>query len=159
MHGLDHSRLQAKIDISHVPYKGTLQAVTDLLSGQVSRMLANTLSVLPFVNSSRLRALAISSAQRSAAASSLPTIDESGLPGYEASTWFGVMIPSGAPREVVNRLNTELRKIAQSKAVGDLLLGQGADALGTSAEEFAARIKSDIAKWAATIKAAGIRGE
>ena len=76
-----------------------------------------------------------------------------------AGRWFGVMIPSGAPREVVNRLNTELRKIAQSKAVGDLLLGQGADALGTSAEEFAARIKSDIAKWAATIKAAGIRVE
>jgi tripartite-type tricarboxylate transporter receptor subunit TctC len=152
-------KLQAKIDITHIPYKGTPSAVTDLISGQVSMMFANTLSVLPFVNAGRLRALAISSARRSAAAPALPTIAESGMPGYESSTWFGVMIPSGAPREIVTRLNTELRKIVQTKAVSEQLVGQGADALGTSAEEFAARIKSDIAKWAATIKAAGVRAD
>ena len=83
----------------------------------------------------------------------------SGMPGFDTSTWFGVMIPTGAPRDIVARLNTELRRIAQNKAMVDLLLAQGADTIGSSAEEFAARIKSDTAKWAVTVKAAGVRAE
>jgi tripartite-type tricarboxylate transporter receptor subunit TctC len=150
-------RLQAKIDITHVPYKGTPSAVTDLLSGEVTMMFANTLSVLPHVNTGRLRALAISSAKRSAAAPTLATIAESGLPGFDASTWFGLMLPSGAPRDIVARLNTEVRRVVQTKVLGDLLLAQGADVYGTTAEEFAARIKSDVARWTVTVKAAGVR--
>lgn len=150
---------QAKIDITHIPYKGTPPAVTDLIAGQVSMMFANTLSVLPYVNSGRLRALAISSAKRSAAAPSLPTIAEGGMPGFDSTTWFGVLIPTGAPRDIVARLGTELRRIVHTKALGESLIAQGADPIGSSAEEFAARIKSDIAKWTVTIKAAGVRAE
>jgi len=152
-------RMQARIDILHIPYKGTPPAVTDLIAGQVSMMFANTLSVLPYVNSGRLRALAISSAKRSAAAPTLPTIAETGMPGFEASTWFGMMAPAGTSKELLARLTAELRKIVQTKAVIDSLIVQGADPIGSTAEEFQLRIKSDIDKWARTIKAAGIRAE
>ena len=152
-------KLQAKIDIVHIPYKGTPPAVVDLIAGQVSMMFANTLSVLPYVNSGRLHALAISSAKRSAAAPALPTIAESGMPGFETSTWFGMMAPTGTPADIVTRLGGALRKIVQTKTVADALITQGADPIGSTAEEFQARIKSDIDKWARTIKAAGVRAE
>ena len=152
-------KMQAKIDIVHIPYKGTPPAVTDLIAGQVSMMFANTLSVLPYVNSGRLRALAISSAKRSAAAPQLPTIAEAGMPGFEASTWFGMLAPTGTPKDIVVRLNGELRKIVQTKTVNDALIAQGADPIGSSAEEFQARIKSDIEKWTRTIKAANVQAE
>ena len=152
-------KMQAKIDIVHIPYKGTPPAVTDLIAGQVSMMFANTLSVLPYVNSGRLRALAISSAKRSAAAPALPTIAESGMPGFEASTWFGMLAPAGTPRDIITRLTSELRKIVQMKNVNDSLIAQGADPIGSTAEEFQARISADIDKWARTIKAAGVRAE
>jgi tripartite-type tricarboxylate transporter receptor subunit TctC len=152
-------KMQAKIDIGHIPYKGTPPAVTDLIAGQVSMMFANTLSVLPYINSGRLRALGISSAKRSAAAPALPTIAESGMPGFEASTWFGMLAPTGTPKEILVRLNGEIRKIVQAKSVADALIAQGADPIGSTAEEFQARIKSDIDKWTRTIKAAGVRAE
>jgi tripartite-type tricarboxylate transporter receptor subunit TctC len=152
-------KLEAKIDITHIPYKGTPPAVTDLIAGQVSMMFANTLSVLPYVNSGRLRALAISSAKRSAAAPSLPTIAENGMPGFESTTWFGMLVPIGTSRDIVNRLNAELRRVVQTKAVADLLIAQGADAMPSTPEEFRARIRADISKWAVTIKAAGVRAE
>ena len=152
-------KLEAKIDIVHVPYKGTPPAVIDLLAGQVSMMFANTLSVLPYVNSGRLRALAISSAKRSAAAPALPTIAETGMPGFEASTWFGMLAPAGTPKDIIGRLNAELRKIVQTKSTSELLLSQGADPIGSTAEEFQAKIKADIAKWTKTIKAAHVRAE
>ncbi len=150
---------QAKIDITHIPYKGTPPAVTDLIAGQVSMMFANTLSVLPYVASGRLRAVAISSVKRSAAAPAIPTIAENGMPGFDSVTWFGVLAPTGTPRDIINKLSSELRRIAQTRAVADQLIAQGADPLGSSAEEFAARIKSDIAKWTVIIKAAGIKAE
>ena len=152
-------KMQAKIDIVHIPYKGTPPAVTDLIAGQVSMMFANTLSVLPYVNSGRLRALAISSAKRSAAAPALPTIAETGMPGFEATTWFGMLAPAGTPREILGRLTGEIRKVVQNKTVADALIAQGADPIGSTAEEFQARIRADIDKWARTIKAAGVRAE
>ncbi len=152
-------KLQAKIDIVHIPYKGTPPAVTDLIAGQVSMMFANTLSVLPYVNSGRLRALGISSAKRSAAAPALPTIAESGMPGFEATTWFGMLAPAGTPQDIVTRLTGELRKIVQMKNVAESLITQGADPIGSTAEEFQARIRADVEKWARTIKAAGVRAE
>ena len=152
-------KMEAKIDIGHIPYKGTPPAVTDLIAGQVSMMFANTLSVLPYVNSGRLRALGISSAKRSAAAPSIPTIAETGMPGFESTTWFGMLAPTGTPKEIVNRLTTEIRKLVQTKAMSDALIAQGADPLGSTAEEFQAKIKSDIDKWTRTIKAAGVKAE
>jgi tripartite-type tricarboxylate transporter receptor subunit TctC len=152
-------KLQAKIDIGHIPYKGTPPAVTDLIAGQVSMMFANTLSVLPYVNSGRLHALAISSAKRSAAAPLLPTIAETGMPGFEASTWFGMLAPAGSPKDILARLNSEIRKLVQTRAVSDALIAQGADPIGSTSEEFQARIKSDIDKWTRTIKAANVHAE
>ena len=152
-------KMQAKIDIVHIPYKGTPPAVTDLIAGQVSMMFANTLSVLPYVNSGRLRALGISSAKRSAAAPALPTIAESGMPGFEASTWFGMLAPAGTPKDIIARLTGELRRIVQMKSVNDALIAQGADPIGSTAEEFQSRIRADIDKWTRTIHAAGVRAE
>jgi tripartite-type tricarboxylate transporter receptor subunit TctC len=152
-------RQQAKIDITHIPYKGTPPAVTDLIAGQVSMMFANTLSVLPYVNSGRLRALAISSAKRSAAAPAIPTIAENGMPGFDSVTWFGVLAPTGTPRDIINKLSGELRRIVQTKTMTDQLLAQGADPIGSTAEEFGVRIKSDIARWTVIIKTAGIKAE
>ena len=152
-------RMQAQIDIVHIPYKGTPPAVTDIIAGQVSLMFANTLSVLPYVNSGRLRALAISSAKRSAAAPALPTIAETGMSGFEASTWFGMLAPAGTPKDILARLGGEIRKLVQTRGVADALIAQGADPIGSTAEEFQARIKSDIEKWTRTIKAAGVRAE
>ena len=151
--------LMTKTEMVHIPYKSSAPSLTDLIAGQVSMMFANTLSVLPYVNAGRLRALAISSAKRSAAAPSIPTIAENGMPGFDSVTWFGVLAPAGTPRDIINKLGTELRRIAQTRAVADQLIAQGADPLGSSAEEFAARIKSDIAKWTVIIKAAGIKAE
>ena len=152
-------KLQAKIDITHIPYKGTPEVVTDIIGGRTTAYFAPITAALPFVQSGKLRALAISSAKRSAAAPTLPTIAENGMPGFESSTWFGVLVPMGTSRDIINRLNTELRKVVQTKVVADLLIAQGADPTPSTPEEFQARIKADISKWAATIKAAGVRAE
>ncbi len=152
-------KLRAGVDIVHVPYKGTPAAVTDLISGQLSIIFANTLSVVPYMSAGRLRALAISSAQRSPSAPALPTMAESGLPGFEAATWFGMLAPAGTPPEIITRISGEMRKIVQSKNFNDLLISQGADPIGSTPEEFRARIKADLAKWTETIKAAGVRAE
>lgn len=152
-------RMQAKINIVHVPYKGTPPAVTDLLSGQVQLMFANTLSVLPFVKSGRLRALAISSSKRSAAAPELPTVAESGMPGFDVSTWFGMLAPSGTPKDIIGRLNGEVRKIVSMPDVRAQLISQGADPIGSTPEEFKAYIKSELVKWDKAVKAVGVRIE
>ncbi len=152
-------RKDAKIDIVHIPYKGTPPAVTDLIAGQVSMMFANTLTVLPYVKSGRLRALGISGSKRSAAIPELPTIAESGVPGFEASTWFGMLAPTGTPKDITTRLTAETRKIVQAKAVNDSLIAQGADPIGSTAEEFRAKIHADVVKWGDLIRASGIRSE
>ncbi|HSN41469.1 MAG TPA: tripartite tricarboxylate transporter substrate binding protein [Burkholderiales bacterium] len=152
-------KMQAKIDIVHVPYKGTPPAVTDLLSGQVQLMFANTLSVLPHVRSGRLRALAISSSKRSAAAPELPTVAESGMPGFDVSTWFGMLAPRGTPKEIIDRLDGEVRKIVQMADVRARLISQGADPIGSTPEEFRAYLKSELVKWEKAVKAVGVRIE
>jgi len=149
-------KLQAKVDIVHVPYKGTPAAVMDLTSGQISVVFANTLSVVPYIKTGRLRALAITSAKRSASAPELPTIAESGLPGFEAATWFGMLAPGGTPQEIITRISGEMQKIVRTKGITDMLITQGADPIGSNAEEFRDRIRADIVKWTATIKAAGL---
>jgi len=150
---------QAGINLLHVPYKGTPQAVIDLLSGQVQAMFANTLSVLPQVKSGRLRALAISSARRSAAAPELPTVAESGMAGYESGTWFALLAPAGTPREIVNRLNAELGKIVATAEMKAKLLDQGADPVTMTPDQFRAFLKSELAKWTKVVKTVGIKLE
>ena len=152
-------KAQAGINLVHVPYKGTPQAVLDLLSGQVQVMFANTLSVLPQVKSGRLRALAISSAKRSAAAPELPTVAESGMPGYESGTWFGLFAPASTPREIINRLNSELVRIIATADMKARLLDQGADPVTGTPEQFRAFVKTELAKWSKVVKAVGIKLE
>jgi tripartite-type tricarboxylate transporter receptor subunit TctC len=150
-------KAQAGISIVHIPYKGTPQAVTDIISGQVQAMFANTLSVLPQVAAGRLRALAISSAKRSAAAPQIPTVAESGVPGYESGTWFGFFAPAGTPREIVSRINAELGKIGATADMKARLLDQGADPVTMTPEQMRAFVKNELAKWARVVKTVGIK--
>jgi len=150
-------KMQARIDAVHVPYKGTPLAVTDLLTGQVSFMFANALSMLPHVNSGRLRALGVTSAKRNAATPQLPTMAESGLPGFESGTWYAVLAPASTPREVVARLSAEIGKLTQHPDIREKLTAQGAEALTMTPGETAAFIRSEVAKWGKVVEASGAR--
>ena len=152
-------KMQTRIDVVHVPYKGTPLAVTDLLSGQVSFMFANALSVLPHVSSGRLRALGVSSVRRNAAMPQLPTLDESGLRGFESGTWFAVLSPAGTPREAVARLNAEIGKLTQHPDIRDKLAAQGAEALTMTPEQTGAHVRNEIAKWGKVVAASGAKVE
>ncbi|MBI3935384.1 MAG: tripartite tricarboxylate transporter substrate binding protein [Betaproteobacteria bacterium] len=151
-------KMQAHVDLLHVPYKGTAPAIADLIGGQISMMFASQL--LPQVKAGRLRGLAITSARRSPAAPELPTVAESGVPGYEAGTWFGLIAPAGIPREIVTRLNATITRIEQTPEIRDRLMAQSsAEPLGGTPEQVGAYIRSEIAKWRKVITAAGLRVE
>jgi tripartite-type tricarboxylate transporter receptor subunit TctC len=149
-------KLQTHLNLIHVPYKGTPPAVTDLLAGQVQLMFANTLSVLPMVKSGRLRAIAISSAKRSAATPDIPTVAESGVPGFEAVTWFGMLAPTGTPQPIIERLNAEITRAVTSRDVHERLIAQGADPITMTVPQFTTFFHAELAKWAKTVKAAGV---
>ena len=150
-------KMQARIDAVHVPYKGTPLAVTDLLTGQVSFMFANALSMLPHVNSGRLRALGVTSSKHNAATPQLPTLAESGLPGFESGTWYAVLTPAGTPREAVARLSAEIGKLTQHPDTREKLAAQGAEALTMTPGETAGYIRSEVAKWGKVVEASGAR--
>ena len=147
----------AKIDMVHVPYKGGSLAIQDLAAGQVSLMFENMPSILPFVQSGRLRGLAVTSTKRSAAAPELPTMIESGYPGFEAGSWYGLFAPVGTPREILARLNADMVKALRQPETRKLLSQQGAEPVGNSEAEFAAFIQAEIAKWGRVIKAANVK--
>jgi tripartite-type tricarboxylate transporter receptor subunit TctC len=149
----------AKINIVHVPYKGTVPGVTDLVAGQVHIMFAIIQSSLPYVQAGRLKALGVSSTKRSASAPQVPTIAESGLPGYEFISWNGVHVPAATPRPIAGKLNVELLRIIAIPDVKEKMFGLGMDIAGGTPEEFGALVKSDIAKWAKVIREAGIQPE
>jgi len=152
-------KMQAGVDMAHIPYKGTAFAVTDLIAGQVSLTFGNTLSVLPHVASGRLRALGITSARRSAAVPGLPTLAETGLPRFEASTWFAILAPAGTPREIVTRLNAAIRKIGQTQEIRARITEQGAESMDGTPEQVGAHVRAEIAKWARVVAASGARVE
>jgi tripartite-type tricarboxylate transporter receptor subunit TctC len=145
----------AGVDMLHVPYKGSGPAVSDLIGGQVNMMFDNMPSSLPHVKAGRLRAIAVTSAKRSPAAPDVPTIAESGVPGYEAVAWFGVLAPAGTPPAIVNKLNAEIVKVLKSPDVAQRLASQGAEPVSNTPEEFSAYIKTEMVKWAKVIKASG----
>ena len=149
----------AGVTITHVPYKGTALAIPDLMSGQVSIMFDNIVSALPYVKSGKVKALGISGAKRSPLVPDVPTIAQSGVPGFISDTYFGVFVPAGTPREVVNRLNTEINRIVASPEFRDKLASLGAEPVGGSPEQFAAEIRNESAKWAKVIKDAGVKLE
>jgi tripartite-type tricarboxylate transporter receptor subunit TctC len=148
-------KTMAGVDMLHVPYKGSAPALTDLIGGQVNLMFDNLTSSLSYIKAGKLRALAVTSSKRSPALPDVPTIAEAGLPGFEASSWFGVFAPAGTPPEIIARLNKEIVKALSSAELKERLAGQGAEAVGDSPEQFAAHIKSETAKWAKVVKASG----
>lgn len=147
----------SKTNIVHVPYKGTAPALTDVVSGQIDMMLADLAVIKPHADAGKLRVLGVTGARRSSASREIPTIAESGLPGYELSPWFGVVAPAGVPKDVVAKLNAAIGASLKSADVVQRLGGLGYEPLGGSAEQFAATIRNDIVKYAKIVKDAGIQ--
>jgi tripartite-type tricarboxylate transporter receptor subunit TctC len=147
------------VDMVHVPYKGLSPALTDLLSGRVQLMFSSVVAILPHVKSEKLRGLAVTGNRRLTSMPDLPTIAESGLPGYEASSWYGVLAPAGTPREIVARLNAELVKALEHPEVRTSLLAEGAEPIGGTPERFASHIRSEKERLGKLIREAKIRLE
>ena len=150
-------KTMAKVDMVHVPYKGNVPAITDLLAGQTSLLFGTMPTVLPQVHAGRLKALAVTGAARSPAAPELPTVAEAALPGFEVTNWIGIFAPAGTPREIVARLNGEANRTMQLPEIRGRLVNEGAKFTAKTPEEFGAFQKSEIAKWAKVVKSAGIR--
>jgi tripartite-type tricarboxylate transporter receptor subunit TctC len=147
----------AGINIVHVPYKGVPQGVIDLISGQVHTMFAIMQSAYPYVQAGRLRALAVSGARRSPSAPTLPTIAESGVPGYEFTSWNGVHVTAGTPRAVIAKIHGALVKVVALPDVKERMFNLGMEVAGSTPGELGALVASDIAKWGKVIKASGVR--
>jgi tripartite-type tricarboxylate transporter receptor subunit TctC len=145
------------VQMTHVPYKGSAPALTDLIGGQVQVMFDNLPSALPQIKAGKLRAIAVTSIKRAPALPDLPTIAESGVPGFEASSWFGILAPAGTPREIVLRINREANKALQGAEMKEKLLAQGAEAVGNSPEFFVDYIRSETTKWAKVVKDSGAK--
>lgn len=145
--------------VTHVPYKGSAPAVTDLIAGQVQLMFDNTPNVLPHVKAGKIKALAISSKKRSALAPDVPTVDEAGVPGYDVTVWFGILAPAGTPKEIVQRLNAEMVKVMRTPEVMDRFQKAGVDTVASSPEEFGAFLKGEVARWAKVVQDAGIKAD
>jgi len=150
-------RSMTGIDIVHIPYKGSAPALNDLIAGQVSMMFDLVLTAAPHVKSGAVRGLAVAGAQRSSVLPELPTVAESGIPGYEVSAWFGIFAPAGVPQPVVQRLNAEFVKALQQPDLRERLATQGADPLTSTPAEFSAYLRAEIDKWAKVVKAAGMK--
>ncbi|MDM0089598.1 MULTISPECIES: tripartite tricarboxylate transporter substrate binding protein [unclassified Variovorax] len=143
------------VDMQHVPYRGSAPAVSDLLGGQISVMFDNMPSAIQHVKGGKLRALAVTTAKRSPALPDVPTIAEAGVPGYEATSWFGLLAPAGTPAPIVAKLNAAILKALADPEVKKKLAEQGAESHGEKPEEFAAFIKSETAKWGKVVKESG----
>lgn len=149
--------LQAGTKITHVPYKGGGPAIVDLLAGNIHLIFATAASSIAHVKAGKIRPLAVTTAKRSALVPELPTVAEAGLPGYEANNWNGFLVPAKTPRPVINRLNKELGAALLLPDIKEFLFKQGLDAAPSTPEELGAYMKSEMAKWAKVIKAAGIQ--
>lgn len=145
----------AGIKMVHVPYKGSAPALGDLMSGQVGIMFDTTLSAMPFVKAGKLKALGVTSPQRTPAAPDVPTIAESGLPGYEVFAWNGVLVPAGTPKAIVAQLNEEIRKAMQLPQVREKFSAQGFAASWNTPDQFGVFVRNEVEKWARTVKASG----
>ena len=147
---------QAKIDILHVPYKGGGAAVSDLLSGRVSMMLETIPNALPLARSGQMRAIGVTTKERSASAPDIPTLAESGLPDFDVSAWTGLFAPAGTPRPIIDRLNAETQKLTGDKDYVALVQKMGTDVAASTPEAFGAFVREDVARWTQVIDHAGI---
>jgi len=149
-------KVMTGINIVHVPYKGNAPALTDTVGGHVEMIFSGVPALVPHIQSGRLRAIAIGSLKRFAALPDVPTFDESGVKGYEATTWFGLLAPAKTPKEIVTRLNVEVDRILKSPDLKERFLNDGLDAIGGSPEVFAKFIRAEIDKYAKVMKAANV---
>jgi tripartite-type tricarboxylate transporter receptor subunit TctC len=157
--GIEMLKSMANVNFLHVPYKGAAPALIDLIGGQTDLMYDSVLTAVPHIKSGKIRALAVGSGKRSPQLPDVPTVAESGLPGFEASTWFGIIAPAATPRDTVSRLHMTLVKTISDKEVTQRLLSQGMDPVLNTPEQFAERIRQDFPRWGKLLKAAGIKAE
>jgi tripartite-type tricarboxylate transporter receptor subunit TctC len=150
-------KVMAGINIVHVPYKGNAPAITDTIGGQVEMTFSGVPALVPHIESGRLRGIAIGSLQRFPALPNVPTFDESGLKGYEATTWFGLMAPIKTPRDIVTRVSAETDKVLKSADIKQRFMVEGLEPMGGTPESFAKFVKSEIDKYAKVVKAAAIK--
>lgn len=142
-------------DMLHIPYRGTGPAIAALLSGEVSVMFMPAIAAAPYIHSGRLRALAVTSAQRLSAMPTLPTVAEAGLKGYQSSQWYGLLAPAGTPADILNLLNDHVAKIMKNPEMKQRMTDSGGVAVGSTREEFSAFLREEFAKWAKVIKQSG----
>ncbi len=148
---------RANINLTHVPYKGVAQALPPVMAGEVQLMFSSLPGALAQIRSGRVKAIAVTSTQRSSAVPEIPTMDESGVPGYEATSWSGILAPARTAKPIVEKLNAEAVKALRSNDVKEAFIRQGLDPRGSTPSEFEAHLKSEIAKWTKVILQAGIR--
>jgi tripartite-type tricarboxylate transporter receptor subunit TctC len=152
-------RYMTRIDLLHVPYKGGGPALTAAMGGQTQLLIGTSVGLLPHIRSGKLKAIAVTSAKRSAAAPEVPTFAESGVPGYEHEPWNGMFGPAGIPKPVLAKINAEVVRVLNAPEARRVLEGDGADVVGSTPEQFGAVLKAEIAKWTKVAKAAGIKAE
>lgn len=143
-------------NITHIPYKGAAPATTDLIGGQLQMMFTGALAIMPHVKSGKLRALAVTSAKRASGIPDLPTMIETGVPGYEVSSWNGVLAPAKTPRKIVMQLNSELLRALDDPALRERLSGQGLEIITTTPDEFGTFIRAELARWSRVVKQSGM---
>jgi len=147
------------VTMTHIPFRAQTLAIADLISGRIHVMFGSMLSMRPQIMAGKLRGLAVTTAKRSQAVPELPTVAESGVPGYEAASWYGILGPAGIPKPIVNRLNGELKRIVSQPDFAERLSHEGIEPLYATPEGFATSLKTDIAKWSKVVKAAKITVE
>jgi tripartite-type tricarboxylate transporter receptor subunit TctC len=149
----------AGVHLTHVPYKGGSQAMTDLLGERLTMMFDSISSAVPRIKQGNVRPLGVTSAKRSAALPEVPTIAEAGVPGYEATAWFGVVAAANTPKEIVNKLNAAINKVLENPDVREKLLALGTEPVGGTPEQFAAHVKKEVAKWRKVVIEAGLKAQ
>ncbi len=149
-------KAMTKIDLLHVPYRGAGPAITDLVGGQISMLFMGLPSGMPQRQSGKVRALAVTSAQRSNAVRDLPTLAESGLAGFESTTWQGFAVPAATPREIITRLNTEIARVLQTAEIRERFAALGVEPLDSTPAQFGAYLQSEIDKWGKVVRATGL---
>jgi tripartite-type tricarboxylate transporter receptor subunit TctC len=152
-------KIRTGIEMQHIAYKGSPPALADVMGGQVQLMFDNLPTSLPHVKAGKLKALAVTTPKRIPALPNVPTVAESGLPGFETGSWFGLLAPAGTPKDIVAKVDAEIRKMVDNPEFREKLIQQGAEPVGMGSEQFAAHIKSELAKWGEVVKASGAKAD